>query len=419
MDSVDQFEENKFDDLIINKDLPYSQMNNNNYSYGELLNLNKEYNKQLLKTIENLILEKKPLILPKTDMQIINNLLKENYNYLLQILQNSMYKVEFDNLYMISLSLLNNLSQLELLDIKIYQKKQKLKFMELKFHHLRFSANRNDFLKAETLLDEISTIQKEKILCRDITLIDICNITLYKAMTKFFLEDIDQSLDLAFEAMDLLEGQKDSEKYGSKKIDKISDILDFIAEVYKLKKDSDSVISCYERGYYLNAGKYGLNSPEALKYKKKKENFEKRIQKDTCMCCDYGCDFNEFYCSSDNSDFVNQKLMQGVISNAKGTSDTFSFKIPITKSIEPMIISFYSLDDDYYDDRFNSDLFVKNIYLDKIKLFKYYGINEISEKQNYLLYTDDVVNDILSNIRIENEEIIVENPIVLDSLINC
>ena len=417
MDSVDQFEENKFDDLIINKDLPYSRVNN--YSYGELLNLNKEYNKQLLKTIENLILEKKPLILPKTDMQIINNLLKENYNYLLLILQNSMYKVEFDNLYMISLSLLNNLSQLELLDIKIYQKKQKLKFMELKFHHLRFSANRNDYLKAEALLEEIDTIQKEKILNRDITLIDVCNTTLYKAMTKFFLEDIEQSLDLAFEAMDLLEGQKDSEKYGSKKIDKISDILDFIAEVYKLKKDSDSVLSCYERGYYLNAGKYGLNSPEALKYKKKKENFEKRIQKDTCMCCDYDCDFNEFYCSSDNSDFVNQKLMQGVISNAKGTSDTFSFKIPITKSIEPMIISFYLKDDDYYDDRFNSDLFVKNIYLDKIKLFKYFGINEISEKRNFLLYTDDVVNDILSNIRIENEQIIVENPIVLDALINC
>ena len=417
MDSVDVFEENKFDDLIINKDLPYSPMNN--YSYGELLNLNKEYNKQLLKTIENLILEKKPLLLPKTDMQIINNLLKENYNYLLQILQNPMYKLEFDNLYMISLSLLNNLSQLELLDIKIYQKKQKLKFMELKFHHLRYSGNRNDFLKAENLLDEIQTIQKENILSRDITIIDICNITLYKAMTKFFLEDIDQSLDYAFEAMDLLENQKDTEKYGSKTIDKISDILDFIAEVYKLKKDGDSVVSCYERGYYLNAGKYGLNSPEALKYKKKKEDFERRLRKQNCMCCDYDCDFSEFYCSSDNSEFVNKKLKEGVISNAKGSSDTFSFKIPITKSIEPMIISFYSLDDDYYDDRFNSDLFVKNIYLDKIKLFKYFGINEISEKKNFMLYTDDVVNDILSNIRIENEQIIVENPIVLDALINC
>ena len=99
MDSVDAFEENKFDDVIINKDLPHSQINN--YSYGELLNLNKEYNKQLIKTIETLILEKKPLMLPKTDMQIINNLLKENYNYLLQIIHNTMYKVEFNNLYLI------------------------------------------------------------------------------------------------------------------------------------------------------------------------------------------------------------------------------------------------------------------------------------------------------------------------------
>ena len=114
---MDAFEENKFDDLIINKDLPSSQINN--YSYGELLNLNKEYNKQLLKTIENLILEKKPLILPKNDMQIINNLLQENYNYLLQIIQNTLYKVDFDNLYLVSLSLLNNLSQLELIDINI------------------------------------------------------------------------------------------------------------------------------------------------------------------------------------------------------------------------------------------------------------------------------------------------------------
>ena len=417
MDSVDAFAENKFDDVIINKDLPHSQINN--YSYGELLNLNKEYNKQLIKTIETLILEKKPLMLPKTDMQIINNLLKENYNYLLQIIHNTMYKVEFNNLYLISLSLLNNLSQLELIDIKIYQKRQKLKFMELKFHSLRYSGNRNDFLTAENLLEEISTIQKEEILSQSITLIEICTIILYKAMTKFFLEDIDMALDYAFEAMDLLENQKESELYGNKKVDKISDILDFIAEIYKLKKDYDSVISCYERGYYLNAGKYGLNSQKALKYKIKKEEFEKYIQKQSYSCSEYNYDITESYCYSENNDFFNKKLRQGVIANAKGTADTFSFKIPITKSIEPMIIAFYSIDENYYDDKYNSDLFVKNIYLDKIKLFKYYGINEISEKQNYLLYTDDVVNDILANIYIENEQIIIENPIVFDALINC
>ena len=179
------------------------------------------------------------------------------------------------------------------------------------------------------------------------------------------------------------------------------------------------MISCYERGYYLNAGKYGLNSQKALKYKIKKEEFEKYIQKQSYSCSEYNYDITESYCYSENNDFFNKKLRQGVIANAKGTADTFSFKIPITKSIEPMIIAFYSIDENYYDDKYNSDLFVKNIYLDKIKLFKYYGINEISEKQNYLLYTDDVVNDILANIYIENEQIIIENPIVLDALINC
>ena len=420
MDSLDVYEENKFDDLIINKDLPPSQINN--YSYGELLNLNKEYNKQILKTIENLILEKKPLVLPKNDMKIINNLLQENYNYLLQIIQNALYKVEFDNLYLASLSILNSLSQLELKDIKIYQKKQKLKFMELKFHNYRYNGSRNDFLKAENLLEDMENIQKEKILENNITLIDISTILLYKAMTKFFLEDIEMAEEYAFESMDLLENQKDKEKYGGKKADKISNILDFIIEIYQLKKDFDSVISCYEKAYYLNAGKYGLNSPEALKYKQKKEEFEKNLQYQKCYYNHNNFDMNNFedsYCFNENNVFTNKKLMQGNISNAKGTTDTFSFKIPITKNIEPMIISFYALNDEYIDDKFNSDLFLKNVYLDKSKLFRYYGINEHSAQQNYLLYTDDTVNDILANIRFENNQIIIENPMVLDALINC
>ena len=308
MDSLDVYEENKFDDLIINKDLPPSQINN--YSYGELLNLNKEYNKQILKTIENLILEKKPLVLPKNDMKIINNLLQENYNYLLQIIQNALYKIEFDNLYLASLSILNSLSQLELKDIKIYQKKQKLKFMELKFHNYRYNGSRNDFLKAENLLEDMENIQKEKILENNITLIDISTILLYKAMTKFFLEDIEMAEEYAFEAMDLLENQKDKEKYGGKKADKISNILDFIIEIYQLKKDFDSVISCYEKAYYLNAGKYGLNSPEALKYKQKKEEFEKNLQYQKCYFNYNSFNMNNFedsYCFNENNVFTNKK----------------------------------------------------------------------------------------------------------------
>ena len=420
-DSTDNYEEKNFDDVIINKDLPYSQMNN--YSFGELLNLNKEYDKQILKTIENLILEKKTLVLPKNDMKIINNLLQENYNYLLQIIQKPIYKLEFDNLYMLSLSILNNLSQLEPREIKIYQKKLKLKFMNLKFHNLRFSGNRNDFLNAEKLLEDIENIQKEKILENDITIIDISTILLYKGMTKFFLEDLEMAEEYALDALNLLENKKDDDKYILIKVDKISNILDFIIEIYKLKKDFDSVLSCYEKAYYLNAGKYGLNSPHALKYKFKKEEYENNLEIEQSLFNDsiYDMNYNykDFYYYNENNNFTNLKLMQGNISNAKGTTDTFSFKIPITKNIEPMIISFYSLNEAYLDDKFNSDLFFKNIYLDKSKLFKYYGINEHSTQQNYLLYEDEIVNDILSNIRVENDEIIIENPIVLDALINC
>lgn len=421
IDSTEDCEEKNFDDLIINKDLPYSKMNN--YSYGELLNLNKEYDNQILKTIENLILEKKTLILPKNDMKIINNLLQENYNYLLQIIKNPMYKLEFDNLYTVSLSILNNLSQLEPRDIKIYQKKLKLKFMNLKFHNLRFNGNRNDFLNAEKLLEEIENIQSEKILENDISIIDISTILLYKAMTKFFLEDLEMAEEYALDALNLLENQKEKDNYTNIKVDKISNILDFIIEIYQLKKDFDSVISCYEKAYYLNVGKYGLNSPHSLKYKYKKEEFENNLEMRQSLYSDsiYNTNFNnkESYYFNESNNFTNFKLFQGNISNAKGSTDTFSFKIPITKNIEPMIISFYSLNDDYIDDKFNSDLFFKNIYLDKSKLFKYYGINEHSTSQNYLLYTDEKINDILANIRVENDEIIIENPIVLDALINC
>ena len=421
IDSTEDCEEKNFDDLIINKDLPYSKMNN--YSYGELLNLNKEYDKQILKTIENLILEKKTLILPKNDMKIINNLLQENYNYLLQIIKNPMYKLEFDNLYTVSLSILNNLSQLEPRDIKIYQKKLKLKFMNLKFHNLRFNGNRNDFLNAEKLLEEIENIQSEKILENDISIIDISTILLYKAMAKFFLEDLEMAEEYALDALNLLENQKEKDNYTNIKVDKISNILDFIIEIYQLKKDFDSVISCYEKAYYLNVGKYGLNSPHSLKYKSKKEEFENNLEMQQSLYSDsiYNTNFNnkESYYFNESNNFTNFKLFQGNISNAKGSTDTFSFKIPITKNIEPMIISFYSLNDDYIDDKFNSDLFFKNIYLDKSKLFKYYGINEHSTSQNYLLYTDEKINDILANIRVENDEIIIENPIVLDALINC
>lgn len=410
--SMKDYQDNKDDYNTIKKDLPESPMNK--YTYDQLLELNKEYSKQLSKAIETLVLKKKKLILPKNDMQVLNNLLLENYKYLAELIPKTIYTLEFDNLYSISLSILNDLSQIELQDIKLYQKLQRLKFMELKFQNLRFNGTRNDFLKADSLIEEMENLQKDKLVLSKISLATLSKTLLYKAMIKFYLEEIELSENYAYEALDILEKNKDIEDEGNKKIEIMSNILEFMVELYDLKKDYNSAVSCYEKAYYLNVGKFGVNSESAQRYKRKREEYENNINKKNI---NYN---NAPYTNNDNNDFNNKNLMKGNVANAKGTAETFSFKIPITKNIEPMIISFYSLSHGNGPDRFSPELFVKNIYLDKNKLFSFYGMNEHSLQQNYFLYTDDTINDILENIRLENDSIIIiDNPMVQAALINC
>ena len=184
-------------------------------------------------TIEYLVLKKKKLIIPKKDMLVLNNLLLENYKYLADLVSKTIFTVEFDNLYYISLSILNDLSQIELQEIQLYQKLQRLKFMELKLQNLRFNGTRNDYFKADSLLDEMENIQKDQIVAPKISLIKISTILLYKAMIKFYLEDIELAENYAFEALDILERNKDIPEEGNKKIDKISNILEFLVEIYK------------------------------------------------------------------------------------------------------------------------------------------------------------------------------------------
>ena len=412
--SMKDYQDNKDDYNTIKKDLPESPMNK--YTYDQLLELNKEYSKQLSKAIETLVLKKKKLILPKNDMQVLNNLLLENYKYLAELIPKTIYTLEFDNLYSISLSILNDLSQIELQDIKLYQKLQRIKFMELKFQNLRFNGTRNDFLKADSLIEEMENLQKDKLVSSKISLATLSKTLLYKAMIKFYLEEIELSENYAYEALDILEKNKDIEDEGNKKIEIMSNILEFMVELYDLKKDYNSAVSCYEKAYYLNVGKFGVNSESAQRYKRKREEYENNTNKKNMNYNNspYTNNYN------DNNDFNNKNLMKGNVANAKGTAETFSFKIPITKNIEPMIISFYSLSHGNGPDRFSPELFVKNIYLDKNKLFSFYGMNEHSLQQNYFLYTDDTINDILENIRLENDSIIIiDNPMVQAALINC
>ena len=85
-----------------------------------------------------------------------------------------------------------------------------------------------------------------------------------------------------------------------------------------------------------------------------------------------------------------------------------------------MIISLYALSEDPNVDRFASELFLKNLYLDKTKLFNILEIKDQVAQQNYVLYTDDAINDILQNIQVdEDNSILINNPLLLSAVINC
>lgn len=85
----------------------------------------------------------------------------------------------------------------------------------------------------------------------------------------------------------------------------------------------------------------------------------------------------------------------------KGQADTFSFKIPTSSLYEPMLISIYSIGEEDVD-RFSAQLFVGNLYFDKMKLLKF--LNQ-KEGNNAVFYSDESLNLILNNIYLEDQDI--------------
>ena len=119
-------------------------------------------------------------------------------------------------------------------------------------------------------------------------------------------------------------------------------------------------------------------------------------------------------------DFIS-KLKEGKIMNSKGQTDTYSFMIPITKIVEPLLVQIYALPEyENSGDYYNYDLFLKNIYFDKAKLFKYIGYDDRTQKENYMLYTDEALNIILQKIEVINNKYIhINDPLLYDICINC
>ena len=394
--------------------LPTSQESGLNFQ--SLLKLNQVYANQLLNIVSNSsknMKQKAKLILPYNDMKVLNSLIKEDFIYLFQLLKFNQFKYEFDALYAFAIKILNLLGEISYSKINLYQKIKKLKFMELKFQSLRINGTDKDFSDADNLLDEMEEILYDQTMKDYVTLLDILTLNLNRAYIKFNIYEIENAKQYALNAEEVI--VKGNDNFKNNKLDedkcqkKLAQVHEFLAELYDLQKDYEKAYESYDKCYYFYLGRYGINNPLIDAIKKKKDLFEKKkyekLNKEK---------------EQPNNSLVN-KLKAGKITNSKGQTETFSFIVPSTKISEPLIVKIYALPKySGYIDYFSDDLFLKNIYFDKLKLFEYFGIEDEFEQQNYILYTDDALGDLLEKIVvIDNSIIQFTDPLLYSVFINC
>jgi hypothetical protein len=375
---MDEQNYNNYDEEPNNKEpyLPTSQESGLNFQ--SLLKLNQVYANQLLNLVSNSsknMRQKSKLILPYNDMKVLNSLIKEDFIYLFQLLKFNQFKYEFDALYVFAIKILNLLGEISNSKINLYQKIQKLKFMELKFQSLRINGTDKDFSEADNLLDEMEEILYDQSMKDYITLLDILTLNLNRAYIKFNIYEIENAKQYALNAEEVI--VKGNENFKNNKLDedkcqkKLAQVHEFLAELYDLQKDYEKAYESYDKCYYFYLGRYGINNPLIEAIKKKKDLFEKKKYEKLNME------------KEQPANSLVSKLKAGKITNSKGQTDTFSFIVPSTKVSEPLIVKIYALPKySGYIDYFSDYLFLKNIYFDKLKLFEYFGIEDEFEQQN-------------------------------------
>ena len=413
---MDEQNYNNYDEEPNNKEpyLPTSQESGLNFQ--SLLKLNQVYANQLLNLVSNSsknMIQKSKLILPYNDMKVLNSLIKEDFIYLFQLLKFNQFKYEFDALYVFAIKILNLLGEISNSKINLYQKIQKLKFMELKFQSLRINGTDKDFSEADNLLDEMEEILYDQSMKDYITLLDILTLNLNRAYIKFNIYEIENAKQYALNAEEVI--VKGNENFKNNKLDedkcqkKLAQVHEFLAELYDLQKDYEKAYESYDKCYYFYLGRYGINNPLIEAIKKKKDLFEKKKYEKLNME------------KEQPANSLVSKLKAGKITNSKGQTDTFSFIVPSTKVSEPLIVKIYALPKySGYIDYFSDYLFLKNIYFDKLKLFEYFGIEDEFEQQNYILYTDDALTELLDKIVVVDNSIIrFTDPLLYSVFINC
>lgn len=341
----------------------------------------------------------------------------------------------------------------------------KLQLLEKNFHIL-FQYER-DYDFSEKNINEIIEIQKYIQISKH----NLGSSKFFLALIKFFNKDLNASEKLALEAKGLFE-VKENESSDALTTRKISKVLQFLAEIYKIKNDGKAVLSCYENAYYLNLGKFGnenmntqffktkldlaseeykltgagINSKNAQFYltgppspptdlgelDKKLMNANINVNNNTSTSHSNmsksiknlnspknnsnNTDVNLSGFSNNNVSNPNVNIANDIPTNIvhKGKAYTYSFKIPTSSLYDPLVISIYSLGKND-NNRYSSDLFVGNLLFDKKRLMRFLG-----EKQfcNRIFYTDENLNLLFCNIALINGSIALLNNDLKSSLIS-
>ena len=404
-----EFDRNDFD---IN--LPISKVSGQDYI--GLLKINEVYILQLMKIFSGNNRYKKNK-LPYNDMIVINSLLKENLRYLYMLFQYQNLQFEFEELYNKSIQILNLLEKTDDNKMNIFQKLFRIKYLKLKFQLLKIRGRDFDLASSDNLLEELEKIYYEPLIKNYITDLDISSLKLDRAFIKFCICDFYLAREYALDSLEILNkydifkmDKKGNNSNKEQYIKKQVQIYEFLAQIYDMEKDYQNCLTCYEKSYYLYLGIYDINHPIFAELKSKMETYKKIVKSMN----------SELKIAEEEEMFI-QKFNEGIISNFKGTADSFSFNIPVTNIVEPLLISIYALPKFKYIelDYFSKDLFLKNIYLDKAKLFPYLGYDNKTQNENYILYTDDALNYLLQKVVvIHNKYIYFTDPTLYSISIN-
>ena len=393
-----------------NEEIPKSTFNNN--TYDDFLNICKGYNNELLH-----ISKLEFPTLSKDDTIVIDNLIKEIYKYSSELIVSD-FVDEAKNIINVGLEICNQFENIytnissndeNFTGYIYYPVTLRLMLLESLFN-VYFKYERN-FVEAEKIINEIKDIQNYLQLPH----YNYACTLFYSSLICFYKKDFENCEKLLNESLVLIENESKNNKkqssndniYDNKTIRTMSNILDFMGELYTLKKDYLKVINCYEKAYYLNMGRYGSqdSSTEYFKIKlnmmnDKIKNYFPFSQTSNFSINNINNTFkntngnNKTNMSNSNLQYSTYSQMMNSNILHKGKSDTFSFKIPTSSLYEPFIISLYKLSEDT-ENNYLSKLYIGNITFDKTKLINFLGEQE---GNNSIFYTDDSLNQILTNI---------------------